>query len=143
MRTGGTARKALLVLLLAVVLLPFGVPRFLNPEDDSSPAGSGDVKFARVCRNHGGTPRILPGTGAGDESQRSCRVRYGRRVYVMDAVTPDGFDTDSAKFQRQGCAEARRRAKAAPGSGDAGEMFIYHPTTGVCEKRPPRDSASE
>lgn len=135
MRLSGTARKALVVLLLAVVLIPFGVPRFLNSDDDPPPGG-GDVQFAQLCRAHGGTPQITPGKGANSESQRFCRVRYGRRVYLMDAITPHGFDADTAKFQRQGCVEARRQAQASAGSGKPRETFVYHPQTGVCEKRP-------
>ena len=136
MRLSGTARRALVVLLLAVVLIPFGVPRFLNPGDDTRPGESDDAKFAQVCRAHGGTPQIAPGAGADNGSQRFCRVRYGRHVYLMDAITPDGFDADTAKFQRQGCVEARRRANASAGSGDPRERFVYHRKTGVCEQRP-------
>src|SRR5215208_175898 len=95
MRLNGTARKALVVLLLAVVLIPFGVPRFLNSDDDS-PAGAGDdARFAQLCREHGGKPQITSGTGAISGSQRFCRVRYGRHVYLMDAITPGGFDADT------------------------------------------------
>jgi hypothetical protein len=48
----------------------------------------------------------------------------------MDAITPHGFDEDTARYQRLGCEEARgeqRRSRHA---------FVYHPTTGVCERRP-------
>jgi hypothetical protein len=61
-----------------------------------------------------------------------CTVRYGDNVYRMDAVTPSGFDQDTAGFQRQGCEEAQREAKAA----GRGRTFVYHPDTGVCEHRP-------
>ena len=132
MRLSGTARNVLVVLLLALVLIPFGVPRFLTSDDDSPAGARDDVRFAKVCREHGGTP----GAGANSESQRVCRVRYGAHVYLMDAITPDGFDADTAKFQRQGCAEARRQAQASAGSGQPRETFVYHPKTGICEKRP-------
>ena len=49
----------------------------------------------------------------------------------MDAVTPTGFDEDTAGFQKQGCEQARR--DASPGERT---VFVYHPTTGVCEHRP-------
>jgi hypothetical protein len=50
----------------------------------------------------------------------------------MDAITPDGFDRDTARLQRQGCRDADReqQAPAAPGHRP---RFIYHPITGVCE----------
>jgi hypothetical protein len=52
----------------------------------------------------------------------------------MDAITPNGFDEDTARFQRQGCDEARREQKAS--TGGRRQIFVYHPTTGVCEHRP-------
>ena len=102
------------MLALVAVFLTFGLPRFLNR--DSSPAGPG---FAKVCRDHGGTP------AAGD--QHRCTVRYGSHVYLMDAVGPTGFDADTARFQRQGCQDAARR--------NPRETFVYHADTGVCEHR--------
>ena len=122
MLRGATARRGALVLALAVFLVPFGVPRVLDraTAPKTSRAGAG---FAALCRNHGGTP-----TAAGS-AQPACSVRYGRRVYRMDAITPRGFDEDSARFQRQGCAIARA-------SGGRGETFVFHPVTGICERRP-------
>ena len=130
MLRGATARRGALVLALAVLLVPFGVPRVLDraPAPKTSRAGSG---FAALCRDHGGTPTT---TAAAGSAQRACVVRYGRRVYRMDAITPRGFDEDSARFQRRGCAEARRRAARA--SGERGETFVFHPATGICERRP-------
>jgi hypothetical protein len=46
----------------------------------------------------------------------------------MDAITPHGFDADTAQFQRAGCEQAQHTAAR-------GETFVYHPTTGVCEHR--------
>jgi hypothetical protein len=122
-------RRAVLVLGLLVVFLTVGLPRFL--QTDSGPAGSKtDADFVKTCREHGGTPATGPTT----PPQRSCTVRYGGRVYRMDAITPNGFDEDTARFQRQGCAEARREQKAS--TGGRRQIFVYHPTTGVCEHRP-------
>ncbi len=122
---GGTARRAALALVLVVVFLTFGLPRWLA--GDPPPVGAhAGARFAKVCRAHGGTPS----TGA----QRSCTVRYGRRVYVMDAITPDGFDEDTARFQRQGCREARREQASTAPAGRR-RSFVYHPRTGVCERR--------
>ena len=125
---GAAARRGALVLVLAVLLIPLGVPRMLDrvSAPTTSRAGSG---FAALCRDHGGTP--APAAGP---AQRACFVRYGRRVYRMDAVTARGFDEDAARFQRRGCAEARRRATRA--AAERGETFVFHPAAGVCERRP-------
>jgi hypothetical protein len=122
------------VVVVAILLLPFGVPRFLG-HDSSDVASDPLARFAKVCRDHGGTP--APASGAGTAAaQRRCTVRYGGHVYLMDAITPDGFDEDTARFQRQGCEEARRAERAATPHGRPRRSFIYHPTTGVCERRP-------
>jgi hypothetical protein len=120
---GGTARRAAIVIAAVAVFLTLGLPRWLQ-HDAGSGAGDPAATFAKVCRDHGGTL----GRTAG---QPRCTVRYGRTVYLMDAVTPTGFDQDTAGFQKQGCEQAR--ADAAPGSKT---VFVYHPTTGVCEHRP-------
>ena len=63
--------------------------------------------------------------------QGGCTVRYGRQAYLMDAITRDGFDEDTARYQRQGCEEAQRTLTAR----GRRQAFIYHPVTGVCEHR--------
>jgi hypothetical protein len=135
------ARKGGLVLVLLAVFLTFGLPRWLAR--DVAPVESDpDAAFARICRDHGGTPAATPGSGTTTpgsattgEGHRLCTVRYGRRVYVMDAITPDGFDEDTARFQRQGCEEARREERASAAPGHRQRSFVYHPLTGVCERR--------
>jgi hypothetical protein len=120
---GSTARRAAIVVVAIAVFLTIGLPRWLQ-HDSGSGAGDPAATFAKVCRDHGGT---LGSSGG----QPRCTVRYGGTVYLMDAVTPTGFDEDTAGFQKQGCQQAR--ADAAPGSST---VFVYHPTTGVCEHRP-------
>jgi hypothetical protein len=120
---GGTARRAAIALVAVAVFLTLGLPRWLQ-HDSGSGAGDPAATFAKVCRDHGGT---IGSTGG----QPRCTVRYGGTVYLMDAVTPTGFDEDTAGFQKQGCQQAR--ADAAAGSST---VFVYHPTTGVCEHRP-------
>lgn len=122
------------VLALLIVFLTVGLPRFL--QTDSGPAGSSnpDANFTKLCRQHGGTPATAPGSSASTPAQRSCTVRYGGHVYRMDAITPNGFDRDTARFQRQGCDEARREQAQSTGGGR--QVFVYHSTTGVCEHRP-------
>ena len=122
MLRGARARRGALVLVLALVLIPFGVPRVLDHARAPSASGAG-ASFATVCRDHGGTPATSSGP-----AQRACFVHYGQRVYRMDAITARGFDQDAARFQRQGCTEARQ--------GERGETFVFHPATGVCERRP-------
>jgi hypothetical protein len=116
--------------LLAIAFLPFGVPSWLDHDAPAagSHAGSG---LAMLCRDHGGTPRTTPAPGA----RSLCTVRYGSRDYVMDAITTGGFDEDTARYQRQGCAEARRAEQASQASRRGGPAFVYHPATGVCERR--------
>jgi hypothetical protein len=127
-------RRLLLVAVFVAVFLTVGVPAWLN-RDDAPISSNADARFANVCREHGGTPATASGSGTNAQDQR-CTVRYGGRVYLMDAITPDGFDEDTARFQRQGCEEARRQQRASTDAGDPRESFVYHPTTGVCERRP-------
>jgi hypothetical protein len=123
-----SSRKAWLVAAFVVVFLTFGVPRWLA--GDNQPAGTPTASdFTKLCREHGGTPRTAPATGTAAPAQQFCTVRYGGRDYRMDAITPYGFDQDTAKFQRQGCEQAQAAA------GRRG-TFVYHAATGVCEHRP-------
>jgi hypothetical protein len=130
-RLGLGGRRRWLLVVLLFVFLAAGVPRFLADDDAPDP----DATFTKVCRDHGGTPSA-PASQPGAQAQRICTVRYGGRVYRMDAITPTGFDEDTAAFQRQGCEEAQRQQGAAKGRGNAQLSFVYHPDTGVCERRP-------
>jgi hypothetical protein len=121
-------RKAWLVLALVPVFITFGVPRWLAGNDRPATGIPTAASFTKLCREHGGTPAAAPGTGTAAAPQRFCTVRYGGEVYRMDAITPHGFDTDTAHFQRAGCVQAQHTA-------GRGESFVYHPTTGVCEHR--------
>ena len=131
-RMGHIGRKGWLVIAFVVVFLTFGLPRFLDGDDASPTSSDPAAAFTKVCREHGGTPQTQrSGTNAPPEP--FCTVRYGGRSYRMDAITSRGFDRDTAKFQRQGCEQAARQAGEA---GDDEQRFVYHPTTGVCERRP-------
>jgi hypothetical protein len=110
----GMPRRAVLLAGLVLAFLALGAPRWL---DDGAAPGTEGV--AGVCRAHGGTPARTEGSPA-------CTVRYGDRVYVMDAVTAAGFDEDAARFNRRGCEEARR-------GPDGGPRFVFHEDSGVCE----------
>jgi hypothetical protein len=126
-------RKSGVILVVALLFLPFGVPRWIAG-DGASAGSDAAATFGKLCRDHGGTPRRPPGSVTRAQPQRACTVRYGGHVYVMDAITPDGFDEDTARYQRQGCDEARRAQRASPARWHRRQSFIYHPTTGVCER---------
>jgi hypothetical protein len=117
---GGLARRGWLVLAAVAVFLTLGVPRFLSG-DVAQNRPHGAATFTKLCRQHGGTP--TPGTPP------VCTVRYGHQRYRMDAITPTGFDADTARFQRQGCQLAQQQQTGHR------QHFIYHPLTGVCEHR--------
>ena len=125
------ARKGGSIVVLALLFLPFGAPRWL---DRGAPPVDADARFSQLCRDHGGTPTAAPGSRIPAAAQRLCTIRYSRHVYVMDAMTPDGFDEDSARYQRQGCEEARLQESASTAPGHRRRSFTYHPTTGVCER---------
>jgi len=115
-------------LVLVLLFLLVGLPRWL--ESDSSTTVNAGTSFSTTCRNHGGRPVV---TGSASAVTRVCLVRYGRRVYRMDGVTPYGFDRDAAHYQRVGCTLARQLARASSPRGRR-PSFVYHPKTGVCER---------
>ena len=128
---GPGVRNGLVVLGLVAVFLTFGLPRWLAG-DNAQVATRSDSSFAALCRDHGGTP-VRPAASGTTGGQPFCTVHYGKRVYRMDAITPAGFDDDTARFQRQGCQLANQRDA---GSGKRRWTYVYHPQTGVCERRP-------
>lgn len=120
-----------LLALLAVAFVPFGGPRWLDRGAPTATAHP-DARYAQLCRNHGGTPRIERTAGA-TQAQRSCHVSYGGHDYAMDAITLDGFDEDTAHYQQLGCEQAQQQQKALPPARR--HAFVYHVKTGVCEQR--------
>ena len=123
-------RRLATILVLSGTFLFLGLPRWLE-RDVGTAADSPAARFAEVCRQHGGSPEPSSPDAA---TQGVCTVRYGPRIYRMDAITADGFDLDAARFQRRGCVEALRLDRAAP-SGGQPPSFVYHARTGVCERR--------
>jgi hypothetical protein len=123
----GLARKGRVILVLALVILPFGGPRWLNHDAPATGAGTAET-FAKLCRQHGGTVASGHGTSVGG----FCTVRYGGRTYEVDAVTPTGFDIDAAALNRQGCEEGARQERSAPAAHR--RSFVFHRDTGVCER---------
>lgn len=134
-RLPGAARKAALLAVCAAVFLTFGVPRWFAGDANRANTDTA-ANFSKLCQARGGTVAGPPATGTAASPQQYCTIRYGGERYRMDAITPAGFDRDTADFQRQGCVEAAREAKATATSGDPQRTFVYHPATGVCEHRP-------
>jgi hypothetical protein len=118
--------------VLVIAFLTVGVPRWLAG-DGRPGTPDGAARFTKLCRDRGGRPVTEPPTGAGATAERHCVVRYGDSEYMMDAVTPRGWDADAAALQRGGCEEAERQASTR--SRKSRIRFVYHPTTGVCERR--------
>jgi hypothetical protein len=131
-RLAAVPRQAWLLAVVAIVFFAVGVPRWFV-DDGGSAASSPDALFTRVCRDHGGRPTIRRTPGALPPVQRHCVVRYGGTAYVMDAVTPFGWDHDGARLQREGCEDAARQQATAPHRSRI--TFVYHSDTGVCERR--------
>src|SRR3954447_25048297 len=107
------SRRGWVLAGLVVVFLTLGVPRWLAG-DVARSVPNAQAEFSKLCREHGGTPAAM----------QRCSVRYGRRVYLMDAITPDGFDEDTARYQRQGCEQARREQQDANGPGRRRQAFV-------------------
>jgi hypothetical protein len=128
-------RKAALLVACAGVFLTFGVPRWFAGDANRVDTGTA-ANFGRLCHAHGGTLAGPPASGTAASPQQYCTIRYGGQVYRMDAITPAGFDRDTADFQRQGCVAAAQEAKAGAAPGEPERTFVYHPATGVCEHRP-------
>ena len=85
------ARRAWLLPVLVVAFLTLGLPHRLvgNGGPDASNIAE---PFAKLCRAHGGTPTKKSVSAANPTARHLCIVRYGDRAYVMDAVTPHGWD---------------------------------------------------
>ena len=124
-------RSVALTIVLAAVLVPFGVPRWLA-RGAAPPRPNANAAFAKLCRAHGGTPNMELADAAG--TGQRCTVRYGRNVYLMDAITVHGFDADTARYQRLGCRQAARDEEASRARRQR-PRFLYHPITGICEQR--------
>jgi hypothetical protein len=123
-----------LALLLAVLLLAeIGVPRVARTLGITR---SADDRFAKVCRDRGGTPSIAPGSGDYVKDARSCVVRYGAHTYEMYAVTPDGFDEREVARAHQACSTQARTDKQLDAGTGAPRRRVWHPRTAICESQP-------
>jgi hypothetical protein len=125
------ARRAWPLPVLVAAFLTLGLPSWLVGGGGPD-VSRGEIVFANLCRDRGGT--LTTARVPGGERRQLCTVRYGDRVYPMDAVTPEGWSERSAALERSGCAQALRRARSTAG-GERRPVFVFHETTGVCERR--------
>jgi hypothetical protein len=124
---------ALAVIVGVAVLGEVAGPRLMRAAADETPA---DKAFARVCREHGGTPKLAPGSGDYVKDGRFCEIRYGADTYEMYAVHPEGFNEREAARAHRTCiaqaAQARRDAKE--GRRHAPVRYAWHARSGICEQ---------
>ena len=93
-----------------------------------------DKAFAKVCRDHGGTPAFAPGSGDYVKDARDCTVEYGGESYEMYAVHPEGFSAREAADARAACVRQAAQERLDPEDGRTRKTFTWHPRSGICEK---------
>jgi hypothetical protein len=125
------ALAALAAFVAAAALL---VPRIAGSDADVTPA---DRAFMRICRAHGGTPSLAPGSGDYVKDSRSCTVRYAGGTYEMYAVHAEGWSDREAAAAHRTCVAQVQQARAAAARGEpvAVKRYVWHPRSGICEER--------
>ena len=120
---------ALAVAVLLVVLVQRSSGESLTPTDQA---------FAKVCRDHGGTPTFAPGSGDYVKDARDCTIEYGGDAYEMYAVHPEGFSAREAAQAHRACTMLARqkREESARGANVGSTRVVWHPRAGVCESKP-------
>ena len=93
-----------------------------------------DKAFVKVCRDHGGTPELAPGSGDYVKDARDCTVEYGGESYEMYAVHPEGFSAPEAEDARQACVKQAAQEQRDPEDGSTPKTFTWHARSGICEK---------
>jgi hypothetical protein len=127
----GPVLVALGLLVAAAVVL---VVRIAGSDADVTPA---DRAFTRICRAHGGTPSLAPGSGDYVKDSRSCTVRYPGGSYEMYAVHAEGWSEREAAAAHRACVAQAQQARAAAARGEdvAATRYVWHPRSGICEGR--------
>jgi hypothetical protein len=127
----GPVLVALGVLVAAAVFLAV---RIAGSDADVTPA---DRAFMRICRAHGGTPSLAPGSGDYVKDSRSCTVRYPGGSYEMYAVHAEGWSEREAAAAHRVCVAQADEAGAAAARGEdvAATRYVWHPRSGICEER--------
>jgi len=120
---------ALAVAVLLVVLVQRSSGESLTPTDQA---------FAKVCRDHGGTPTFAPGSGNYVKDARGCTIEYGGDAYEMYAVHPEGFSAREAAQARHACTLLARQKHAESARGDdvGSVRVVWHPRSAICESQP-------
>jgi|SRR4051812_44712815 hypothetical protein len=93
-----------------------------------------DKAFVKVCRDHGGTPALAPGSGDYVKDARDCTIEYGGESYEMYAVHPEGFSAREAADARAACLKQAAQERRDPENGTTPKTFTWHPRSGICEK---------
>jgi hypothetical protein len=93
-----------------------------------------DKAFVGVCRDHGGTPKLAPGSGNYVKDARDCTIEYGGESYEMYAVHPEGFSAREAEAARQACVKQAAQERLDPENGRTPARFTWHAKSGICEK---------
>ena len=121
---------------LAAVLVVAGlvISRAARGDDDLTPA---DKSFAAVCRDHGGDPSFVPGSGDYVKDARSCRIEFGGARYEMYAVHPEVFSEREAAQAKRSCTlQARQSRRDAEATGKAAARVVWHARSAICETQP-------
>jgi hypothetical protein len=116
---------------IAVVAVIAGVLVQRSSGEDLTAA---DKAFVEVCRDHGGTAELAPGSGDYVKDARDCTVEYGGESYEMYAVHPEGFSATEAEDARQACVKQAAQERRDPENGSTPATFSWHPRSGICEK---------
>jgi hypothetical protein len=116
---------------IAVVAVIAGVLVQRSSGEDLTAA---DKAFVAVCRDHGGTAELAPGSGDYVKDARDCTVEYGGESYEMYAVHPEGFSATEAEDARQACVKQAAQERRDPENGSTPATFSWHPRSGICEK---------
>jgi hypothetical protein len=93
-----------------------------------------DRAFVEVCRDHGGTPELAPGSGNYVKDARDCTIEYGGESYEMYAVHPEGFSAPEAEDARRACRKQAAQERLDPENGRTPATFTWHAKSGICEK---------
>jgi hypothetical protein len=95
-----------------------------------------DKAFVKVCRAHGGTPSLAPGSGDYVKDAKSCTSRYPGGTYEMYAVHAEGWSEREAAAAHRTCVAQARQARAAVARGEdvAFTRYVWHARTGICEE---------
>jgi hypothetical protein len=127
-----------LAIAAALVTAELVLPRL---GDDSGEVTAADRSFMKVCRDHGGTPKLASGSGDYVKDGRFCEIVYGGDTYEMYAVHPEGFSEREAAESHRSCIAQAEQERRQPedGPGAAPRRFTWHPRSAICEKSPPAE----